>query len=191
MNPSTVHTGRHAPRWLSRHLLPILMHATLLAAAGGWATSASADTVYLEPRQFLDEVFGQTPEPQVLWLTPQIQQQVVQVLEHPYRQARVRYWRDHDTVVWILEEIGKEYPITAGFVVKAGKLARARVLIYRESRGGEVQQRGFVRQFEGAGLSSGRLDRKIDGITGATMSVDAMQRMAALALVLTGQLPAP
>jgi hypothetical protein len=147
---------------------------------------AHADTVYQEPEAFIVEALGAVPKPDLVWLTPTLQQRVAAVLGHPYRQARLRYWQAGPTQVWILDEIGKEFPITAGFVVRAARIASARVLVYRESRGGEIHQKGFVRQFEGAGLGAGgRLDTRIDGITGATMSVDAMQRMAQVALLLS------
>jgi hypothetical protein len=58
-----------------------------------------------------------------------------------------------------------------------------RVLVYRESRGQEVRQSAFLKQFKEAKLAQGdRLDRQIDGIAGATLSVGAMERMARLAL---------
>jgi len=84
----------------------------------------------------------------------------------------------------MLDEIGKEYPITAGFVVSDNHIERAQVLIYRESRGDEIHLPAFLRQFIGSGLDGERLSNKIDGITGATLSVNAMQRMARAALVL-------
>ena len=166
----------------------VVLCASLLATIA----VARADMVYLEPEQFLVEALGRVPKPDVLWLTADVQSAIAEALGHRYPQARLRYWRSDDTQAWILEEIGKEYPITAGFVVKAGKITRARVLIYRESRGQEVYQNGFVRQFEGAALNGQReLDRHIDGITGATMSVDAMQRMARTALLLSARVAAP
>ena len=58
-----------------------------------------------------------------------------------------------------------------------------RVLVYRESRGEEVRTPSFLKQFKDAKLTRGdRLDREIDGIAGATLSVGAMERMARLAL---------
>jgi hypothetical protein len=59
------------------------------------------------------------------------------------------------------------------------------VLVYRESRGQEVRQSSFLKQFKSARLAKGdQLDRDIDGIVGATLSVGAMERMARLALFL-------
>ena len=64
-------------------------------------------------------------------------------------------------------------------------LVDVRVLIYRESRGWEVKYPAFTDQFRGARLTSdGKLDQSIDGISGATLSVHALTRLARLALLL-------
>jgi hypothetical protein len=87
--------------------------------------------------------------------------------------------------VWILDEIGKDRPITAGFVVNQGRLEEVRVLVFRESRGWEIKHGFFTRQFADLWLSTGdRLSGPIDNITGATLSVKAMTRMATAALLL-------
>ncbi len=139
--------------------------------------------VYQQPDAFVAEVFGVEPVPKVLWLTKPIQAEAGAILGHSPAQLRQRYWSDGRKSVWILEEIGKEEPITAGFVVADGRIEHVRVLVYRESRGGEVRQPPFLRQFRDARLAPGnRLDRDIDGIVGATLSVGAMERMARLAL---------
>ncbi|HEY6240550.1 MAG TPA: FMN-binding protein [Burkholderiales bacterium] len=162
-----------------RHRYASFVAALCLCAAVG---AARAD-VYQEPDAFVTEVFGFKPTPKVLWLTKDIQVQAGTILGHPPAQLRQRYWSDAHRSVWILEEIGKEEIITAGFVVADGRIDHVRVLVYRESRGGEVRQRSFLRQFDGAKLAPGdRLDRDIDGIVGATLSVGAMERMARLAL---------
>ncbi|HEY6722105.1 MAG TPA: FMN-binding protein [Burkholderiales bacterium] len=143
---------------------------------------ARAD-VYQEPDAFIAEVFGSKPAPKVLWLTKDIQAQAAAILGHPPTQLRQRYWSDARRSAWILEEIGKEELITAGFVVADGHIDHVRVLVYRESRGQEVRQSAFLKQFKEAKLAQGdRLDRQIDGIAGATLSVGAMERMARLAL---------
>jgi FMN-binding domain len=154
--------------------------AAALAALGVGSARAG---VYQDPDAFVAEVFGARPAPGVLWLTPDMQAEAAAILGHPPAQLRQRYWADAHRSVWILEEIGKEEPITAGFVVHDGRIDHVRVLVYRESRGHEVRQPAFVKQFENAGLAKGgRLDRDIDGIVGATLSVGAMERMARLAL---------
>lgn len=165
------------------------MHARLaFACAVGllFAGRPALAAVYQAPEAFLAEAFGMhVPPPKVLWLTPQIQAKAQAILGHRPTSLRQRYWRDGERTAWILEEIGKEEPITAGFVVAHGRIEHARVLIYRESRGQEVREDSFLRQFRGARLAAGeRLDVEIDGIAGATLSVRAMQRMSRLALYL-------
>lgn len=146
--------------------------------------STQADTVYLAPDDFVRQSFVEQPQPSVLWLDNPTQEKLVAVLGHRYAQARVRYWRAQGKTAWVLDEIGKEYPITAGFVVADNRIERAQVLVYRESRGDEIRLPAFLRQFIGAHLDGERLSNKIDGITGATLSVNAMQRMARAALLL-------
>jgi hypothetical protein len=147
------------------------------------AAAAVHGEVYQEPGAFVAEVFGSTPAPKVLWLTKEIQAQAAAILGHPPAQLRQRYWNEGRKSVWILEETGKEELITAGFVVVDGRIDHVRVLVYRESRGQEVRQASFLKQFKDAKLvQNNRLDRDVDGIVGATLSVGAMERMARLAL---------
>ena len=164
--------------WLRRGLAGV----ALLVSA--WATAG--DSVYLEPAEFIAGAFpGAAPQLRVLWLTPDIRAGATRILGHEPAQLRQKYWTDGQRTAWILDEIGKEDPITAGFVVHAGRIEQARVLIYRESRGGEIRYPSFVAQFQGAALAAdGHLNRGIDGISGATLSVDAMLRMSRAALFL-------
>ena len=157
---------------------PLAVLALALAAA------AVHGEVYQEPGAFIAEVFGSAPAPKVLWLTKELQAQAAAILGHHPAQLRQRYWSDAARSVWILEEVGKEELITEGFVVADGRIDHVRVLVYRESRGQEVRQSSFLKQFRSAKLAQGnRLDRDIDGIVGATLSVGAMERMARLALL--------
>jgi hypothetical protein len=175
------------PQSRCRHARTALAVASLALIL---ATSARADTVYQTPDAFVAEALGGSPPPAFLWLTPALQSGVRALLGHTYPQARLRYWHSGATTVWLLDEVGKEFPITAGFAVRDGRLLRARVLVYRETRGGEIHLQSFLDQFTGAALdNSGKLSRTIDGITGATLSVDAMRRLAKTALYLTSQLP--
>jgi len=157
--------------------------ALLTLALGAAAAGLVRGEIYQEPDAFVAEVFGSRPAPKVLWLTKDLQAQAAAILGHPPAQLRQRYWSDSRKSVWILEEIGKEELITAGFVVVEGRIDHVRVLAYRESRGQEVRTPSFLKQFKEAKLAPGdRLDREIDGIAGATLSVAAMERMARLAL---------
>jgi hypothetical protein len=107
------------------------------------------------------------------------------LLERPFPGVRVRYCADAARTGWILDEIGKTEPITTGVVVNGGQVERVRVLVFRESRGGEVHREAFVRQYDAARLNGDdTLDRHVDGITGATLSVYALSRQVKLALYL-------
>jgi len=138
---------------------------------------------------FLQEVFEATPpSPQVLWLKGGAREAAAAILGHPYPGLRIRYWEKEQRTAWILEEIGKEKPITVGLVVGPAGMELLRVLDFRESRGWEVRYPFFTDQFNGVRLDAGRqLDRQIDGISGATLSVRALQKLARLALYLHQQ----
>jgi len=126
----------------------------------------------------------------VLWITRSLREQISQILEHAPDALRVRYWGKKHRTVWILEEIGKERPITVGLVVDKDRLETVRVLAFRESRGWEVRYPFFTDQFHGASLTGEyELDRSIDGISGATLSVRALKKLARLALFLHNQTP--
>lgn len=165
-------------RELRRPLLALLLCVS--------AATASAEELVMAPERFLAHAFReQTPSEQIIWLDAPLQSRLRPILRHAYPQARLRYWRAGARSAWVLDEIGKEFPVTAGFVVNAGKIERANLLIYRESRGGEIRFPSFLNQFAGQHLDSGdQLAPDVDGISGATLSVDAMRRMARAALAL-------
>ncbi len=158
----------------------------------GWLGSVSCATpaplcadVYQSPESFIAENLGLLPAPQTLWLNGDLQAKVKAVLGHPYKTLRVKFWRNNGKTIWILDEIGKEEDITIGFLVNGDAIERTSVLEFRESRGWEIKFPAFTRQFTGIRLGENDgLDRTIDGITGATLSVEAYRRLARLALLL-------
>ena len=146
---------------------------------------AQARGVYQTSDEFLNEVFNQqVPQSDVVWLKGEVRECVTEILGHSYAGLRIRYWHNNDRSAWILEEIGKEEPITFGVVIHQNKVEQVKVLAYRESRGWEVRHPAFTRQFNDAKLENNGLDRNIDGITGATLSVRAMTAVVTLALYL-------
>lgn len=161
----------------------------LLAAAafGLGGLRLWAEEVYLQPDDFVAGAFpeGETPAAQRLWLTAELKPDIRRILGHDYAALRLRYWQHGGRTVWILEEIGKVKPITTGFVIDDGHIARLQVLVYRESHGWEVRHPFFTDQFKGAALQGNlKLDRRIDGIAGATLSVNALRKLSRLALYL-------
>ena len=165
-----------------------LILCTLLLAVFA-TSSAQARGVYQTPEAFLDEVFkGAPPQPRVVWLRGDILKATDEIMGHRYPGLRIRYWSKDRRTAWILDEIGKERPITTGLVINENAIELVRVLEFRESRGGEVRHPFFTDQFGGIGLTADRqLDRHIDGISGATLSVRALQKLARLALYLDQQ----
>lgn len=142
--------------------------------------------VYQEPRDFIDQAFaGQPPETDKIWLTGDLKTSIRDILGHDMGVLRLRYWKRDNRTAWILEEIGKERPITTGFVVEGNRIEQVKILIFRESRGWEVRYPFFTDQFKDATLvDEDRLDRHIDGISGATLSVNAITSLARVALLL-------
>ena len=101
---------------------------------------AKAKGVYQTEEDFLLEVFsGKVPDQKRLILKSKLRKPIEKILKHPYTGMSIKYWQKNNQTAWILEEIGKEYPITFGMVVSNGKIAKAKVLIFREIRGWEVK----------------------------------------------------
>jgi hypothetical protein len=155
------------------------------------AIPAGAES-YVSRTEFLAAAFdNQEPEQKILWLDASRRDSITEILGHPYRGLRIRYWAVNNRLAWILDEIGKEKPITIGVVAEDGRVMDVTVLDFRETRGGEIRYDFFTRQFLGAGLGPDlRLDQSIDGITGATLSVRAVIDVTELALYLSDSITA-
>lgn len=146
---------------------------------------SDAGDVYQQPDEFVKEAFGEQPKAQVIWLDKTLRQAIEDILQHPYHGHRIRYWQHGDRTLWILDEIGKTKPITTGIIINKHQIERIKVLVFRESRGWEVKHAFFTNQFKQASLNGDHnLDRNIDGISGATLSVRALTRLARVALLL-------
>jgi len=147
---------------------------------------ADAKGIYQSEEDFINEVFSDTP-PAVarLWLKKEQRKTASEIMQRKMP-LRIKYWRKDNRSAWILEEIGKEKPITTGIVIQQGRIEKLKVLIFRESRGWEVRHSFFTDQFVNidADTKSHKLDRNIDGISGATLSVRALKKLAQLALFL-------
>lgn len=173
----------------SKSLLFITLAIGLLL---GFCTQTHSKGVYQTVPDFVTEVFGvDQSAPAVLWLTPAIKNAAKDILNRRLRGVRLRYWQPaqavegHPKTLWVLEEIGKELPITIGVVVKDDHIDQVKILAFRESRGWEVRYPAFTAQYQNAKITTdNQLDQHIDGITGATLSVRAVNKVARLALYL-------
>ncbi|MEE9347087.1 MAG: FMN-binding protein [Robiginitomaculum sp.] len=140
-------------------------------------------------KAFLNDAFtGQTPAAKTLWLSKDQHGAAKAILRHKYAGLRVRYRQEGARTVWVLDEIGKYKPITIGVVIDGGKIKKLTVLDYRESHGWEVKHDFFTHQFIGAHLTEkSKLEKPIDGISGATLSVRALKKLARLSLYFDSQ----
>jgi len=102
--------------------------------------------------------------------------------------------QDGQTAGWVF--LGQAPSKTADFdyliVLNAeGAIVHSAVLVYREEYGGEIGSRRWLRQFEGlAGSDRVAVGENIDGISGATISVQSMTRSVDDFLKTLGQLQA-
>lgn len=167
--------------------IPLQIVLLLLAVLS--SSSIVAGGVYQEPAAFIDQVFAnKPPKAKVLWPDKTLKEKMAEILQHNYKGLRIRYWQQGEKSAWVLEEIGKEKPITAGIVINKHQIELLKILVFRESRGWEVRHDFFTQQFKQAGLQQDQqLDRNIDNISGATLSVRAVSKLARIALLLDQQ----
>ncbi|MBV1906672.1 MAG: FMN-binding protein [Pseudomonadales bacterium] len=139
---------------------------------------------------FITEMFsGSPPKLRALWLNAEIRKQLTNILGHAPQTLRVKYRQKGNQSLWVFDEIGKTKPITFGVFIRSGKIEDIRVLKFRESRGWEIKYSFFTDQFRHTSLTDNhQLSQTIDGITGATLSVNAMKRVARAALFLDQKL---
>lgn len=159
---------------------------------------------YETPEKFVTRNFTTTtpPKQSALWLTSDLKSEIQRDFNYQIRGLRIKYWEDNNRTAWILDEIGKEQPITLGVVIENDIVDSVSVLIYRESRGGEIRYPFFTDQFKGIQLTDTnanrvsannthknkkkkyKLNKRVDGITGATLSVNATKKITKVALFL-------
>lgn len=164
-----------------RHFLHIFAIALVLVTG-----ARGEERVYKAPSDFIRGAFGgKLPPTSVLKLSDAAKARAKNIMQHDYREARVRYWTQGARTVWILEEIGKNEPITTGFIIEKGHINSVEILVYRESHGWEVTKPFFTHQFQNATLKGGdRLSNEVRNIAGATLSVRAITKLSRLALYL-------
>lgn len=155
-------------------------------------TSVLAKGVYQTSKQFVNHAFnGEVPKAKILWLSADDKVVISEIMSHQFNRLRLRYWQQDNETVWVLDEIGKEKPITIGVHIQDKQIIELKVLAFRESRGDEVRHDFFTQQFKSAMLTKeNMLNQHIDGITGATMSVRALTKVARLSLWLNKKVKA-
>lgn len=158
---------------------------TLSVSAQG--TYKPADRVFIKTSDYVKSFFdGETPKKETVWVIGDLRDSINEVINNAENTpVRYRYWRKDNRTLWVLDSIARTLPITAGVVVEDGKIIDISVLTYRETRGHEVQSRTHRAQYYGAAITvNNALDKPINGISGSTLSVNSMKRMARIALLL-------
>lgn len=163
-----------------------VLAVTLIFLLLNTGMSAYAKGIYQQPDDFISQAFQQTPPTaRVIQLNDALKNSIESILKHPYQKTRIRYYLHNNRSAWILEEIGKEHYITSGIIINDDGIEDVRILIFRESRGDEIRHSSFTDQFKGINLNEDQqLNKGIDNITGATLSVRAVNKLARMALFL-------
>jgi len=166
------------------------MKKFLLFSAVFFFQAAIASGVYQTPEAFLEKTFNsKLPPVSTIWLDQEKKKVISEFLQHSPTFIRVKYWQQGSKTAWILHEVGKSKPITIGIVIENSKIQQLKVLTFRESRGWEVKHDFFTQQFDNISLNEKlQLSSSIDGISGATLSVRALKKVARVALYLEQQL---
>jgi hypothetical protein len=153
--------------------------------------SASSEDVFLSKENFLKIAFeDDVPRRKGLRFKGEVKEIAQEIMGSNFKKIRMKYWRQDDKTAWILERIGKVKLITAGFIVENCRISSIHVLVYRETHGWEVKYPSFRDQFVGINmLDEFKLNKRIDGIAGATLSVNSMEKMARLALAMNSLVP--
>ena len=156
------------------------------------SVNSYAKGTYQQPDEFVSEAFSQSVETQVIWIKGELRNQIEKILQHKYNSRRIRYWQHESRSVWVLEEIGKKKPITVGIIIDDNRISLLKVLVFRETRGWEVRYPFFTKQFNQLTLKNDNsLSETIDGISGATLSVRALDKLARIALLLNRNINKP
>ncbi len=158
----------------------------------GWGDEARAK-VYLTREEATRLAFGSsaTVSKEHRALSPQGRTTIERRLGRPIPEEAFTFYvgRSADGVQGygvVLEEMGKHEPITLFVTITPdGHVKDVMVLEYRESRGGEVRQKGFLRQYVGKTSHDPlELDEDITPITGATISARSISDGVKKALVV-------
>jgi len=173
--------------WLASSLI-FLTERALPARAEEPARPSEAEIgsiqQYLTPHQAVREIWNgvASVDTLVAKLSPAEMANIKKTLGESAPSDTVIVLRPRDATGAVLghavigEEVGKYRPIT--FMVGTTpdlKVRDVEVLVYRESRGGEVRYPRFLRQYRGkSGQSPIRTNRDIINIAGATLSVNAL-----------------
>jgi FAD:protein FMN transferase len=170
-----------------KHLLPFTIPAGMLLVSA----SASAQ-VFMTEQQALKAAFGPAGE---------VEREEKSIGPADRRVLSSSGLRFHDSAVTflvgkksgtaggyalVMNEIGKSEPITFMVVMSPDqRVIDVHLMVYRESRGGEVHEKRFLRQFRGKRVADSiQINNDIINYSGATLSSQAVAQGVKRALIL-------
>src|SRR5262249_17953703 len=171
----------------------------ITSCVAGTLTLATGESVFTQERRYLSEdqalklIFPKSQQIRTEDKSLNAAQQVAVEKRLRYRLAQTSF-RIHigetngqaDGYAMVMNEIGKEMPIT--FIVGITpqfRISRVALMVFRESKGWEVEDSRFTSQFKGR--SSGdafAVNSDIIGVTGATLSSRAFCKGTKKAIVI-------
>lgn len=160
----------------------------------------AAGSVYLTEEEAYRWAFPDADrhEPVAVDLSPAEREALARDLGRPEPPGSARFqrfWKGKTLLghALVQEVMGKHEPIT--FITALGpdgKVLKVAVMVYRESRGGEVAQERWLKQFAGKHASDPlRVGRDVFNYAGATLSSNALAGGVKRALRLAALLPPP
>ena len=117
----------------------------------------------------------------------ELDKKIVKLVQNESKQKFYRdklyYWnitKDDSTIAYAFLDnvIGKSMPITFMVILGInGEIINSTIIKYREAYGGEIKHTGWLAQFNNRNnQSSYKVGKDIDGITGATISVNSISK---------------
>jgi hypothetical protein len=159
---------------------------TLLLVLATLSTSAFSEEIADKNRFLMSGLnVKELPGHSYIIINEDIQDNIKKILKDTYHLPIIKYWKAGNKVGFVLEAIGKHEFITTGYIVENNKIIDAKVLVYRENYGYEIEHDYFLDQIRGNSVKkNGKLVKSIANISGATLSVKAMRKLSKLSLYL-------
>lgn len=159
---------------------------TLLLIIATISTSAFSEEIADKNRFLMSGLdVKELPGHSYIIIDEEIQDNIKKILKDTYHLPIIKYWKAGNKVGFVLEAIGKHEFITTGYIVENNKIIDAKVLVYRENYGYEIEHDYFLDQIRGNSVKkNGKLVKSIANISGATLSVKAMRKLSKLSLYL-------
>ena len=159
---------------------------TLLLIIATISTSAFSEEIADKNRFLMSGLdVKELPGHSYIIINEDIQDNIKKILKDTYHLPIIKYWKAGNKVGFVLEAIGKHEFITTGYIVENNKIIDAKVLVYRENYGYEIEHDYFLDQIRDNSVKkNGKLVKSIANISGATLSVKAMRKLSKLSLYL-------